>query len=132
MATVLIVDDDTDIRAVMRLALEDLNCPMDECTGADSALAWLLGNIRPDQAAVILLDDQMPPKRGVELLRKLARGEAPHDHHRIILMTADPQAAHAAEMDASLRGVLSAVLVKPFDLDVLEALVRHWLADLAT
>lgn len=130
MARVLIVDDDADIRAVVILALEDVGCPVEECDGSDAALDWLRANVDHEEAAVILLDDHMPAGRGVDLLRLLVGDDGLRAHHRFILMTADPQGAHTAQQDPVLRGVLSDVLIKPFDLDVLIALVRQWQDDL--
>lgn len=126
MTRVLIVDDDADIRAVVVLALEDVGYPVEECDGSDAALDWLRGHIEPEQATIVLLDDHMPAGRGTDLLRLLVGDDGLRAHHRYILMTADPQAAHAARHDLTLRIVLSDVLIKPFDLDVLLALVSRW------
>jgi two-component system phosphate regulon response regulator PhoB len=67
MATVLVVDDEPDIRAVMRFALEDAGFRVLEAGHADDARKILL----TDDADLLLLDWMLPGRSGLELAKEL-------------------------------------------------------------
>lgn len=125
MARVLIVDDDVEIRAVLRLVCEDADYEVEACDGPHPALDWLRANGASAGRAIILVDDHMPGMIGLQFLRLAAGDEELRGPHRYILMTADTQSAAAAERAPDLRGILAAILVKPFDLDVFLALLAR-------
>jgi two-component system phosphate regulon response regulator PhoB len=67
MATILVVDDEPDIREVMRFALENEQFRVLEAGHADDARK-LLANESPD---LILLDWMLPGRSGLELAQQL-------------------------------------------------------------
>ncbi|MCB1707257.1 MAG: phosphate regulon transcriptional regulator PhoB [Halioglobus sp.] len=81
--TVLVVDDETAIRAMLRMALEiaDLRCI--EADNIHDAYTRVVDE-RPD---IVLLDWMLPGGSGLELLRRLKRGDTTRDLP-VILLTA--------------------------------------------
>jgi two-component system phosphate regulon response regulator PhoB len=67
MTTILVVDDEPDIREVMRFALENADYRVIEAAHADEARK-LLTNESPD---LILLDWMLPGRSGLELAKQL-------------------------------------------------------------
>ena len=67
MTTILVVDDEPDIREVMRFALENADYRVIEAAHADEARK-LLTNESPD---LILLDWMLPGRSGLELAQQL-------------------------------------------------------------
>lgn len=67
MATVLVIDDEPDIREVMRFALEEGGFRVLEAGHADEARKTLLS----DNADLILLDWMLPGRSGLELAKGL-------------------------------------------------------------
>ena len=80
MATILVVDDEPDIREVMRFALENAEFQVIEAGHADEA-RQLLGQENPD---LILLDWMLPGRSGLELARQLK--QSPKTRHIPIIM----------------------------------------------
>lgn len=76
---VLIVDDDQLIRTMVRDALADVPCTVQEASSGDAALAV----IQQRKPAVVLLDLVMPGKSGLEVLRALG-GRGP----RVLVLSA--------------------------------------------
>ncbi|CAD7845034.1 MAG: Phosphate regulon transcriptional regulatory protein PhoB (SphR) [Olavius algarvensis Gamma 1 endosymbiont] len=72
MASVLVVDDEPDIREVIRFALEGAGFRVYEAGHADEARK-LLGSENPD---LMLLDWMLPGRSGLELARQLKQGVA--------------------------------------------------------
>jgi two-component system phosphate regulon response regulator PhoB len=66
MATVLVVDDEPDIREVMRFALEEAGFRVLEAGHADEARKTLLS----DNADLMLLDWMLPGRSGLELAKE--------------------------------------------------------------
>ena len=81
--TVLVVDDETAIRAMLRMALEiaDLRCI--EADNIHDAFTRVVDE-RPD---IVLLDWMLPGGSGLELLRRLKRGDTTRDLP-VIMLTA--------------------------------------------
>ena len=81
--TVLVVDDETAIRDMLRMALEiaDLRCI--EADNIHDAFTRVVDE-RPD---IVLLDWMLPGGSGLELLRRLKRGDTTRDLP-VILLTA--------------------------------------------
>lgn len=67
MSTILVVDDEPDIREVIRFALENADFRVIEAAHADDARK-LLGSENPD---LILLDWMLPGRSGLELAQQL-------------------------------------------------------------
>ncbi|WP_089723943.1 phosphate regulon transcriptional regulator PhoB [Candidatus Thiosymbion oneisti] len=72
MASILVVDDEPDIRAVIRFALEGADFRVHEAGHAEEA-RQLLGSEDPD---LMLLDWMLPGRSGLELARQLKQSAA--------------------------------------------------------
>ncbi|AKU97113.1 response regulator [Labilithrix luteola] len=112
---VLIVDDDADLRELMRmiLATEDLDV-VDASNGAEALEA-----VVEHRPALVLLDMTMPVMDGWGFARNLASTGVPRP--RIVVVTAAESAAQRArEVSAD------AWLAKPFEVDELVKCVRRF------
>jgi CheY-like chemotaxis protein len=110
MATVLVVDDDQDIReALVEILNDEGHVAVGMANGAD-ALQWLRAGHRPD---VILLDLMMPVMNGWDF--SLALQTDPRWRHLpiVLLSGGGDLARHASTLNAT------AFLVKPVRLDAL-------------
>jgi DNA-binding NtrC family response regulator len=67
--TIVLVDDDRDIRAMLRLALKPLGHEIVEA--ADSEAAWR--EVLAHWPALVVSDVAMPGESGIELCRRLAK-----------------------------------------------------------
>lgn len=101
------VDDDDDLRALVRVALESTaGCEVASCASGDEALAVIPG-FHPD---VILVDALMPGMDGLETVRRL-RGCMSLDAVSIVFATG----LDDEDSLAPLRAECDAVIAKPFD-----------------
>src|SRR5438132_13703213 len=66
--TVLLVEDDRDIRESMRDELDELGCEVTDVADGRAALTRLKRGLRPD---FVLLDLLLPQMSGTELLRAM-------------------------------------------------------------
>jgi len=117
ITTLLVVDDDADLREVVALAVQREGRRVVEAEDGREALDHILAQGTPD---LILLDMNMPVMNGWELARELrARGlwRAP-----VIVITA----AHDAERSAKEIGA-TGYLSKPFDVRTLISTVQRYL-----
>ena len=117
--TVLVVDDNTDVRAYVRSVLESAYRVVEEDDG-ESALEV----IRSELPDLIVADVMMPKMDGLSLARAL-KGDPMTDAIPLVLLT-----ARAAPEDqvVGLETGADAYLLKPFDPDVLAACVANLLA----
>jgi DNA-binding NtrC family response regulator len=102
--SVLIVDDEPDMRAMLQLMLSRNGCDTVEASKATEALA----HIQKGRADIMLLDLRMPGASGIDLLRSLQR-------RNVRLPTIVVSAYISAEVAAQFKelGVLGMV-AKPF------------------
>ncbi|MGH2371509.1 MAG: response regulator [Chloroflexota bacterium] len=112
---VLVVDDDASIRRFIADTLADEGYVVETAPDGEAALK-VVAAFRPD---VILLDLTMPRLDGWEFAERYRQQPGPHAPI-IVLTAARDISARDSRIDAS------AVLGKPFDLDVLLAVVRRW------
>lgn len=111
---VLVVDDDPDVRQVLRWALEDAG--FDVLTAADGPTAFAQAELRTP--SVVVLDHGLPSPDGTQVaarLRQICGEQLP-----ILIVTADGRAAEKARQAGAY-----AFLHKPFDDAVLVAAVRR-------
>ena len=104
--TILIVDDESAIRDMLRIALEMADYSVVEAEDAHSAHAVILDQ-KPD---LVLLDWMMPGTSGIELARRLKREEVTKDLP-IIMLTAK------GEEDNKVQGLETGAddyITKPF------------------
>ena len=104
--TVLVVDDEPDIRLLVRLVLEMEGYEVMEATSGQDALA-AVDERRPD---LILLDIRLPGMDGWEVLRQLRENDG-EDHLPVVIMS-----AHSSEptLDRATSMGSDDYLVKPF------------------
>ena len=107
--TLLVVDDDADIRAALAEALTDERTEVHTAESATSALAVLAGS----HVDVVLTDIRMPGLDGIALLRLLRERATDVD---VVLMTAFDDMATVV---AGMREGAVEFLVKPLELHVL-------------
>lgn len=117
VASVLIVDDEPDVRLVTRVILEAAGYAVHEAESGEAALDALAGGDIPD---VLLLDVRMPGIDGWEVLRRL-RGEPGRlCDLPVVIFTADISFAEQAPVELAEREFF---LSKPFDPDDLVEMV---------
>lgn len=120
-ATVLVVDDNQDIRETVRLALEDEGYSVLEAGDGLKALDMLRES--PVQL-VVLLDHIMPGIDGIATLDMIGLDERLARRHAYLMMTASSTVANP---EIVLPGAEVAVplVTKPFDIDeLLDAVAR--------
>lgn len=125
MKTILVADDESSIRILIRTTLEEPECRILEAATGAAALA-ITGRLRPD---LVILDWMMPGISGLDVLRAL-RNDPSTAAIPVIMVTAMGQEKHRAE---GLALGAQAYLVKPFSplellqltQQVLEAAVRE-------
>ncbi|HEX2347898.1 MAG TPA: response regulator [Ktedonobacterales bacterium] len=110
MQRVLIVDDDPDIRTMLRLLLEQEGYDIEAVNDGVAALEWLT---RADEAWIVLMDINMPRMTGLEVCARLAAADELARRHIVVLMTA------GLFPDDDMPPPVRALLRKPFDLDAL-------------
>lgn len=116
---VLVVDDDEAIRDTMRLVLEDAGYRVE---GVADGVAALDRMRTTRERYIVLLDLVMPGMDGTAVLADVAADTEIATRHVYILMTA-AQARLTAAVQDTLARLNVPILYKPFDLDVLLALV---------
>jgi CheY-like chemotaxis protein len=115
--TILVVEDDTDIRATLRFALEDEGYAVESAGDGLSALQ----NVRGATPDLVILDLNMPKMGGEDFLYAWRTGvETPGVP--VMVITATSMALRPDDLG------VEAVFPKPFDLDKLLWHVRDLLA----
>jgi CheY-like chemotaxis protein len=117
--TVLIVEDDQDIRDTMAAVLEAQGFEVDVAGNGADALEALRAGRRPD---VILLDLMMPVMDGWQFRAEQQKDPALADIPVVLVSAFAPVSHHARELGAT------AYLQKPFDLDTMLGAVDRALA----
>ena len=118
MSTVLIVDDNADIRAYLRTILQD-KYQVNEAADGQQGLA-LANEIVPD---LIVSDVMMPVMNGLEFCQRVKSGTAT-SHIPVILLTARALSQHQVE---GYESGADAYITKPFSADVLLARIGNLL-----
>jgi DNA-binding response OmpR family regulator len=113
---VLVVDDDPEIRDLVRWLLEDEGWTVE--TAADGRAA--LDQATSHRPALIVLDMGLPLMHGEEVARRLNAFYA--DPPPIVVVSADGHAGERAERIGA-----ASFLHKPFDVDELASIVRQTL-----
>ena len=115
---VLIADDDPSIRRMLTLALQRAGYrTADACDGREALAA-----MRAGEADLVLLDLMMPNVTGWEVLAQ--RAAAPELRKIPVIVITAERGDRVANLPEDL---LCALLVKPFELDALQALVQSCL-----
>ncbi|MDT7042115.1 response regulator transcription factor [Candidatus Nitronereus thalassa] len=106
MKTILIADDEEDLRALLLMTLEDPAYRLVEASDGESALQ-LIQTEHPD---VVILDWMMPKKNGIEVARAM-QAHPQLSYIPIIMLTAKDQ---TDDQDQGQEAGVCAYLVKPF------------------
>ncbi len=115
---ILVVDDDSQVRAAIRRALEELGYPVHEAGDGASAVAL----VKAERPGLVVLDYVMPGMDGAAVARAIAEVDP-----NIPILFSTGHAALRALRNAA--GEEVPVLEKPFTLDELDELVRDRLAE---
>jgi two-component system, chemotaxis family, chemotaxis protein CheY len=121
VAAVLIIDDDSAIRRVLRSALERAGHSVDEAGDGAEGMA----HYRVAPADLVITDVFMPDQDGIETIQQL-RDEFP-DARILAISGGSVGGASATLTDAMLLGA-DATLAKPFSIDELIEAVTGLLA----
>jgi signal transduction histidine kinase len=113
--TILLVDDESDIREVLSLPLCDLGYRVSEAETGDQALEIF----RELQPAIVLTDIKMPGMDGIELLQKI-KHENPETE--VIMITGHGDMELAIR---SLKNDATDFITKPINVDALEIAVQR-------
>lgn len=126
--TVLVVDDNLDIRETIRLALEDEGYAVLEASDGASALDILRES---PLRLVVLLDQIMPGVDGIATLDIIGRDERLARRHAYLMMTAN-SSIRGPEIVAPGVELEVPLVTKPFDIDDLLGAVEQAAATLRT
>ena len=85
-ATVMIVDDDPDIRSTVRLVLTKAGYHVVEASDGEAAIVWLKNSGQAEDIATIVCDLQMPKINGAEVIAHL---RAHHPTVPFVVLTGD-------------------------------------------
>jgi len=113
--TILLVDDEPDIRDVLSLSLSDMGYHVYEAENGDEALC-IFKDVQP---AMVMTDIKMPGMDGIELLQKVRR-ENPETE--VIMITGH------GDMDLAIRSLKNEAtdfITKPINVDALEIAVKR-------
>jgi signal transduction histidine kinase len=113
--TILLVDDEKDIRDVLRLPLSDLGYDVVEAENGEDALR-LFEHLQPP---MILTDIKMPGMDGIELLQKVKHV---NPEAEVIMITGHGDMELAVK---SLKFDATDFITKPINVDVLEIALRR-------
>ena len=104
--TVVLAEDDVDIRDLVQIVVEGLDCEVVAVGNGVEALEAC----RVHDPVLLLLDVTMPVMDGLEVCRRV-RADPALRHLRIVLMTARAQ---ASDVQAGLAAGADGYLIKPF------------------
>ena len=120
MFHILVVEDDTNARKLMKAVLERAEYRVSTAGNGEEALALL----DTQHVDLIVLDIMMPGMDGYDAMRAI-RAQARFQHLPIIALTAKAMKEDRQKcLDAGANEYLS----KPVDLEQLVALLRLWIA----
>jgi len=120
--SVLVVEDDADIRTAMALLLQDEGYHIDEVPDGKPALERLLVS---HERIVVLLDMNMPGMDGLAVLEAVAAHEHLARHHAFVLVTALSGKTLPLKLANLLVDLHIPILAKPFDIDTLLTAVQQ-------
>jgi len=112
-ASILVVDDEPQIRRVLRSTLSTHGYEIAEATTGEEALEW----VRKEPPDLVLLDMNMPGMGGVEACREIRRAS---DAPIIMLTVRNAERDKVAALDAGADDYV----VKPFGIEELLARIR--------
>jgi sigma-B regulation protein RsbU (phosphoserine phosphatase) len=120
---VLVVDDHALDRKLLTLHLEPEGYTVD--AAVDGLEAWGMLHADPEKYDVVLLDRTMPRMDGMQLLARLKEDE----RLRMVPVILQTALAHRDEILEGIRAGAYYYLTKPYDVDMLQSVVRTAIAD---
>lgn len=117
---VLIVDDDTALRRMVTMALEDAAWDVLEAQDGPEALAILRSNVNH---LVVLLDGKLPKMSGEDVLVAVQADPQLKARHAYVLISGNT-ATHSRQLTDLLRELSVSVIAKPFSIDELLSVVE--------
>lgn len=111
MAKLLVVDDDADVRGLLRVTLAKLGHEITVAARGEEGLRLAAS----DSYDLIVLDLMMPDLDGYEVTRRL-RADSKTQNTPILILTARAQ---TADFDAAVEAGADSYLAKPYDADIL-------------
>ena len=118
--TILLVDDDPEIRASIEAALEPFGAELLTADNGNAAVELALDK-SPD---LVILDMMLPKRSGFLVLEKIKRGKSKGEKPLVVMITANTGRRHKAY--ARTLGV-DDYLQKPFHMERVVAVVRRLL-----
>jgi two-component system chemotaxis response regulator CheY len=112
---ILVVDDESDIRTMLRALLEDEGYTVGEAVDGADGLAVIRASAHP---LIVLLDYKMPRMNGAEMLQAVMADPQLAGHHTFIFITAN-LLAFSPELLQLLAAAAIPVVEKPFSIAVL-------------
>lgn len=114
--TILLVEDDPDVREALGETLRDHGYDVQTATDGQNALEVLRGGLHP---GLILLDLMMPRMSGIEF-RAVQRSDPDLADFPVVLLSAD------ARMEEKARGLeVQGAIRKPIDMDQLLSTIER-------
>ncbi len=128
VSTVMIVDDDPNIRNVVRIMLTKAGYLVVEASDGEAALSWLKNSGQTANIATIICDLQMPKINGADVIAHL---RTHYPTIPFVILTADPD--FLLNEILTKQGVCD-YLIKPVSKEKLLGAVRvgvrlHWLRE---
>ena len=120
--TILLVDDDDEIRQSIEAALEPLGPTLLTADNGNAAVELTLEK-SPD---LVILDMMLPKRSGFLVLEQIKRGKRKGDKPLVVMITANTGQRHKAY--ARILGV-DDYLLKPFHIERLIDIIGRLLAD---
>ncbi len=114
-ATILVVDDEKNIRRTLRMVLEGSGFDVVDAEDAETGLT------RVDEADLVILDIRLPGMSGLEALAQIR--QRPHTHHLPVLMISGH--ASVAEAVSAVQNGATDFFEKPLDRDRILVTVRN-------
>jgi two-component system, chemotaxis family, chemotaxis protein CheY len=112
---ILVVDDESDIRRILRALLEEEGYTVSEAVDGADGLAVIRASAHP---LIVLLDYKMPRMNGAEMLRAVMADPQLAGRHAFIFVTAN-LLAFSPELLQLLTAAAIPVIEKPFSISVL-------------
>ena len=112
---ILIVDDSSVMRKVIKAAADVLDLETEEAQDGIEALDILAAGYR--DIDLVLLDWNMPGKTGFDVLQEI-KGSDVYKHIPVMMVTTE---GHKSSIVAAVRAGADNYLVKPFTVDELES-----------
>lgn len=120
--TLLVVDDDPDIRETIMLVFEESGYNVLEASNGQEALTVMRESPR---GLVVLLDNYMPVLDGEGVLREILRDRRLRRRHSVVFVSAMARLSRRLQLQRMLRSLAIEAVTKPFNIADLEQAVER-------